>query len=245
MRRRNEDIDVLLGETRPRQLPVRPPSKYPRKPILSSIKTWASSQVAAYRVGLVLSYVAMMYFGASALMAGVPAFDVTTPEGWTPIWSSVVILGGMIGAVGSLRAGAEPITREVKIFNAIETTGAIMLFLALGTYAAVLLILGFGYSSPGRVSGGAGFIALGINPTVRMLWLTFRPRFLALNNRMHHIKTGSYLMVPTGYALVKTDTDGIVIPETPEEIERRIALYKLDASDAALRAERRNSIKGS
>ena len=141
---------------------------------------WVSSQVAAYRIGLVLGYLAMIYFGVSAYFTGISTFQFTTPEDWTPIWSIVVVLGGAVGSFGSLRAGTEPANRMIRVFNRIELTGAIMLFLTLGTYAALLLIIGYGYGDPGRASAGAGFVALGIHPTIRMLWLIFRPRFMAI-----------------------------------------------------------------
>ncbi|HOY83536.1 MAG TPA: hypothetical protein PLB92_15485, partial [Rhodoglobus sp.] len=132
-----------------------------RKPLSISMREWASSQVSAYRVGLVLSYLVMMYFGASAFIAGIPVFTFTTPEGWTPIWATVVVVAGFVAGVGAIRAGAEPVTREVRIFNRIELTGAILLFLALGTYAVLLLIISYGFGDLARASIGAGFVALG------------------------------------------------------------------------------------
>jgi len=207
----NERIDALLGATVPRPQSAKPPTKPRRKPMSLALKDWASSHVAAYRVGLFLSYVSMMYFGTSAFIAGIPTFEFTTPEGWTPIWSASVVLGGFVGALGSLKAGAEPLTIEVRLFNRIELTGAILLFLTLGTYAALLLILGYGYGDTGRASVGAGFFALAINPTVRMIWLIFRPRFLRMTpkDRFH---TGPIIHVPTGYALVKVDELGRPLP---------------------------------
>lgn len=201
MTRENDDLDALLLQTLPRAS-VPPPSGGPRKPLTLSLKEWASSQVSAYRVGLVLGYITMMYFGMSAFVAGVPTFEFTTPQGWTPIWSTIVIFGGLIAAIGAIRAGSEPVTREVKIFNRIELTGAVMLFITLGTYAAILLILSYGYSDPARASVGAGFVALGIHPTIRMLWLIFRPRFLKLSPKS---PTGPVVMVPDGHALFRVD----------------------------------------
>jgi len=192
-----------------------------RKPLSISMREWASSQVSAYRVGLVLSYLVMMYFGTSAFIAGIPVFTFTTPEGWTPIWATVVVVAGFVAGVGAIRAGAEPVTREVRIFNRIELTGAILLFLTLGTYAALLLIISYGYGDLARASIGAGFVALGINPTVRMLWLIFRPRFLHMSSKLEH--TGPIVLIPAGYALVKLDNQGkpltsdYIVSRAPEE----------------------------
>lgn len=210
--RNNRDVDALLGTTLPRPESAQPPTRPRRKPVMLSLRDWASSQVAAYRVGLVLGYLAMMYFGTSAFIAGIPTFEFTTPRGWTPIWSAVVVIGGLIGGIGAVKAGTEPLTREVRVFNRIELTGAIMLFLTLGTYATVLLILGYGYGDAGRASAGAGFVALGIHPSIRMLWLIFRPRFLAALSQKPN--TGPIVLIPTGYALVQVDQDGTIHPET-------------------------------
>lgn len=222
----SREIDKLLEETLPRPIPLTPPKRMPRKPIRLSLREWAGSQVAAYRVGLLLGYLAMIYFGISAFLADVPTFESTTPEGWTPIWSVAVVLGGLVAAFGSLRAGAEPITPKVRRFNRIELTGAITLFLTLGTYAALLLILGYVFGDPGRATVGAGFVALGVHPTIRMFWLIFRPRFI---QRDHHhqenslIQVGSMLTVPTGYAIVKLDERGKIIPETRAQLASRLS----------------------
>ena len=139
-------------------------------------KRWARGQVAAYRIGLVVGYLAMIYFGMSAFVAGVPTFEITTPRGWVPIWSMIVVVGGLVAAIGAIKAGTEPVTREVRVFNRIELGGAIALFLTLGTYAVYLLVLGYLFSSADRAATGAGFMALGVHPAVRMVWLIFRPR---------------------------------------------------------------------
>lgn len=173
------DVQRLLEDTLPhRPAQSRKPRPLPSKPKFAISRvfiTWSRSQVAAYRLGLVLGYLGMLYFGASALVVGIPAFEFTTPEGWTPIWAGAVILGGLVAAIGAIRAGEEPITRDVRIFNWIELVGAVLLFLTLGGYAAVLLVIGYGYGDAGRSVVGAGFVVLGIPPAVRMIWLIFRP----------------------------------------------------------------------
>jgi len=231
MPKRSQEIDTaidrILEQTFSRPKSLKPPKKMPRKPIKLSLREWAGSQVAAYRIGLLLGYLAMIYFGTSAFLADMPTFRITAPEGWTPVWATVVVFGGLIAAIGSIKAGAEPITKEVRRFNRIELTGAVMLFLTLGTYATLLLILGYGYGDAGRASIGAGFVALGVHPTIRMFWLIFRPRFI---QRDHHrqeqslIQVGSMLTVPTGYAIVKLDESGNIIPETRAQFAARLTV---------------------
>ena len=187
----------------------------------------------------------MIYFGASALIAGIPTFEFTTPMGWTPVWATAVILGGLIGGLGSIRAGSEPVTRAVRVYNRIELAGAILLFLTLGTYATLLLIIGYGFGDAGRASIGAGFIALGMHPTVRMIWLIFRPRFVAMAHANESTKTGPVVLIPTGYALVRIDEDGNVIPETAKERIARMPLND-DAhhNESTLETARRLGLKG-
>lgn len=171
----DSEISALLEDTLQRPLKAARLPK-PEGPSAGNVfKQWAGSQVAAYRFGLVLCYLGTIYFGISAVVAGIPAFEFTTPNGWTPIWASVLILGGFSAAIGAIRAGEEPVTREVRVFNRIELGGAIALFLTLGGYAAVLHILGYQFGDTNRVAAGAGFLALSLQPAVRMIWLFFRP----------------------------------------------------------------------
>lgn len=203
--KQNASIDASLEHSFTRPASVKPPTPPTRKPLGLSFKEWAGSQVAAYRIGLVLGYLAMMYFGGQAFYAGIPTFTFTTPEGFTPIWATAVVLGGLIGAIGGIRAGTEPTTKQVRVFNGIELTGSILLFLTLGTYAAVLLVIGYGYGDAARSSIGAGFVALGVPHFIRMLWLILRPRFMKIPG--HHIVAhGPVMLIPDGYRLVKIDS---------------------------------------
>lgn len=167
------EIDVLLEQTLPVRGSIKPPT---REPASAVFRKWAKSQVSAYRLGLVIGYLATIYFGAAAFVAGIPAFTTTGSGNITPYWSSLVCVGGFIAAIGAIKAGGEPVTLTVLRFGRIEMVGAILLFLTLGTYAAVLLVIGYGYGDTSRAAIGAGFVALGVHPAVRMIWLIFRPR---------------------------------------------------------------------
>ncbi len=136
-------------------------TKEPRRP--TRFERWAWSPISAYRLGLTLGYVAMVYFGAQSFFAGVPAFTIAAPEGWTPIWASILTLGGIVAAIGSAASS--------KAFERVETVGAWVLLLTLGTYAFTLLVLAYGIGDQTRAAAGAGFVALGVQPLVRLLWL--------------------------------------------------------------------------
>lgn len=145
-------------DTMPRPSRLR---QQPRK--LSRFEVWAWSPITAYRIGLTLAYVAAIYFGVSAFIAGIPAFELTAPRGWTPIWAALVVLGAGTAAIGSVS--------DAKTFRRVELAGAWTLFLTLAVYATVLLFLAYGQGDAGRAAVGAGFVAVGVPPGVRMLWL--------------------------------------------------------------------------
>lgn len=182
------DIDALLEHTLPPRNHPRPLSRAARRqvpPIIASwrepgrFKRWAGSPVAAYRIGLMISYLAMMGVGGAAITYGVAVFDRTTPDGWTTVWGIAVILSGLVAAIGSTRAGASTLEgarpQETRVFNRIELTGAIGLFLSLGTLAALFLVLAYGYHFEEDVVRGFAFTALGIQPAIRLIWLLFSP----------------------------------------------------------------------
>lgn len=147
-------MDPILEQTGSRVAHRRAPSRFER---------WAWSPISAYRVGLTLGYLATIYFGVSAFIAGVPAFQIAAPSGWTPIWSTVLVLGGAVAAIGSASSS--------RLFERIELGGAWALFLTLGGYAATLLYLAYSEGDANRAAAGAGFVALGVAPGVRLLWL--------------------------------------------------------------------------
>jgi len=142
------------------QRPPKPP-RLKRSP--SRFERWAWSPITAFRIGLTLGYIGAVYFGISAFIAGVPAFVITAPDGWTPIWAGLLIVGGIVATFGSLS--------DSKVFRRVELGGAWALFLTLGVYSSVLLALAYGSGDASRAAVGAGFVALGIQPGVRMLWL--------------------------------------------------------------------------
>jgi hypothetical protein len=46
-----------------------------------------------------------------------------------------------------------------------------VLLLTLGTYALTLLWIAYGLNDQSRAAVGSGFLALGVQPLVRLLWL--------------------------------------------------------------------------
>jgi len=141
----------------------RPPKlkRAPRKP--SALERWAWSPITAFRIGLTLTYIGAIYFGTSAFIAGVPAFVIAAPDGWTPLWAGVLVIAAVLAAIGS--------AADTKPFRLMELIGSWALFISLGVYAIVLLFIAYHDGDATRAAVGAGFVALGIQPGVRMLWL--------------------------------------------------------------------------
>lgn len=138
----------------------------PRTP--TRFEVWAFSPILAFRIGLTVAYVAMVYFGVSAFVAGIPAFTETAPHWWTPAWAAAVSVGGAIATIGSAHSS--------RMFEHFELAGTTILFVTLGTYSAVLHVLAYGDGDSSRVAVAAGFFALGAIPGIRMLWLMSRLR---------------------------------------------------------------------
>lgn len=153
------------------------------------IRRWFSSQVSGYRLELILGYLALMGFGSTAIRAGIPVFVLSTndPYAWAVIVGSLITLGGLIAAIGAVRAGEEPVTNFIRRFNWIEIVGTTLLMTAVGGYAVVLMFYGFVYDDLGRQTIGSAMVALAIRPTVRLVWLIFRPGVI------HTTRAGAWL----------------------------------------------------
>lgn len=141
--------------------PARRQDQTPRQ--LTRFEKWAWSPITAFRVGLTVTYLATIYFGVSAFIAGVPTFNILAPRGWTPFWAGFVVLGAMIGAIGSIS--------DKHVFRRLELGGAWTLFVMISVYAVCLLILAYAAGDVDRAAAGSGFVVLGVTPAVRMLWL--------------------------------------------------------------------------
>lgn len=162
-------MDPLLEDSlrRPRfSRARRPPSR---------VEVWAKSPIVAYRMGLTGTYALTIYFGISGLIAGIPAFDLTAPDGYVSVWAALVIVGAIVATIGSIHSEAplnpDGPTSLQKVFRNIELTGAWLLAITIGSYAAVLLVLAYSGGDADLAAAGAGFIVLGSTPFWRMVWL--------------------------------------------------------------------------
>lgn len=168
------------------------------------LSKWSRSQVAGYRLELIFGYLGIMFFGWTAIQAGIPLFKLTTPDpyGWALAAGILVFAGGVIAGAGAARAGEEPVTRAVRVFNLIETVGTGLLFLVLGVYAVSLLVYGYTYGDSGRQTIGAAMSALAATRGVRMAWLIFHPA------KVRKATLGNALMSAVSDKVSETGTKG-------------------------------------
>lgn len=129
----------------------------------SWLERWLFSEIPAYRLSLLVGYAFAMYYGISALIAGIPAFDLTAPDGWTPIWAWVIVVAGPIGLAGAVH--------DSPGFQRVELLGVTVLTGGLTVYALSVLFLAYGEHDEQRVTAGATLAALAAIHLVRMLWL--------------------------------------------------------------------------
>lgn len=146
----------------------RPRRKSTRVRKLTRFELWAWSPVISFQIGLTASYLAMIYFGLSAAIASVPAFTKAAPDGWSLFWAGALVVGGVLGSIGSIS--------RMKVFERLELVGAFLVSLTVGSYALLVLFLAYVLADAGRASGGAGFIALVVPVVVRTLWLASQTR---------------------------------------------------------------------
>jgi len=68
----------------------------------SRLSIWAWSPVVVLRVALALTYIMYVYAAVIAFIAGVPVLDLTTPNGYLPVWAAILGISALVSAVGSL-----------------------------------------------------------------------------------------------------------------------------------------------
>lgn len=113
--------------------------------------------IAVPRWAITLKYLLFSAAGISAFFSGVTTLDLSTPQGYVPIWAAFMSLGAILGTIGSLRPK----------WGWIEAIGASIIF----AFLIVLVFLVFG-----RGSTAAAFLLLIVNvlPGVRAFFLVSR-----------------------------------------------------------------------
>lgn len=153
------DQDNQTFDTMEKPAPI--PSRMVRKP--TRFEIWAWSPVISFQIGLTAGYIGMIYFGVTTLVTASPTFYQSAPAGWSLFWSLALILGGLIGGLGSVHRS--------RLFQRMELFGAAIVSLTVGSYAALILGLSHVLDELPSHAMGAGLVALVIPTVVRTLWL--------------------------------------------------------------------------
>lgn len=127
------------------------------------LSRWAWTELPAYRLSLLLGYTFTVYFGVSALIAGVPAFTTAAPEGWTLIWATLLVIAGPVGLFGTLRE--TPRFRKIELWASVVQSGALFV------YAGTVLFIAYSAGDDQRVTSGAALAWLASLQIVRMIKL--------------------------------------------------------------------------
>lgn len=127
----------------------------------SRFEKWAFSEVAMIRVALVLVYLGYLYLALASLRAGVPAFTLTAPEAYTPIWAGLLALAGVNAAVAATS----------DRWMAWERWSSLAVSALMGAYVGTITILGYVTGDVNRQAVAAGLTIAFILPACRFLWL--------------------------------------------------------------------------
>lgn len=137
----------------------RPAVKVSRKP--TPFETWAWSPVIVLRVALVITYLLYVYAAVIAFIAGIPIFDLTTWEGYTPIWAVLVAAGAIVSSVGAL----------TEHWEKLEKWASLGLSSLLAGYTGALNIVAYGSGDLGRQFVGAIALIAMVLPATRFVYL--------------------------------------------------------------------------
>jgi hypothetical protein len=131
----------------------------PRRP--SRLEVWAWGPVIVLRAALVATYLLYCYLSAIAFVAGIPAFDLTSPPGYTSVWAFVMGTGAVVAAVGSL----------TDRWQRFEKWGALAVFATMLGWVGTLHVLGFASGDVKRQAVAAGLTIALVLPFVRFVYL--------------------------------------------------------------------------
>lgn len=127
----------------------------------SRFAIWAWSPIIVLRIALFGVYAGLAYASVIAFIAGVPVFDLTTPEGYTSIWAVLLGTSAVLAAVGATTQRWEPL----------EKWASLALSSFMMTYVGALNLVGFVEHDLNRQFIGAISIVAVILPVCRFIYL--------------------------------------------------------------------------
>lgn len=125
------------------------------------IGVWAWSPVIVLRVALVATYLMYVYASVIAFVAGVPIFNITTPQGYASIWAGVLGVSALVSAIGSL----------TDRWQKVEKWASLALSAMVLGYVGGLNLMGWLSGDLNRQFVGAIALIAGILPFTRFVYL--------------------------------------------------------------------------
>jgi hypothetical protein len=127
----------------------------------SRLAIWAWGPVIVLRFAVVSTYLGLVYASVIAFIAGVPIFELTTPQGWQPVWAVTLGTSAVIASIGSLSDKWQ----KLEMF-AVAVVGAMML-----AYVGGLNLRGFVDGDLDRQFIGVIAFIAAILPWTRFIYL--------------------------------------------------------------------------
>jgi hypothetical protein len=127
----------------------------------SRVRNWAWTPIYVPRWAFVIKYLLFVYWGFWAILAGIPAFDMTAPHGWSVIWGSLMVVAGAVSAASVTRARGERIERW---------SVGVLCVLSIG-YIGSINVLAFVSALPNYQALAAGISLVFVLPLARFLYL--------------------------------------------------------------------------
>lgn len=129
------------------------------------IKEWHKDPLVVPRSLLTAKYIGFAILGFLVLLGGLPTLDLLTFEGYTAVWSGILILASLWGAYYSLEEAGEKR----------EKNGAIVVWAMLTTWAiAALARAVFFEPDVDRLSGAWAVVLISMLPGARAFGLMKR-----------------------------------------------------------------------
>lgn len=138
----------------------------------SSFARWAWGPAIVLRVSLVLTYALYVYGAIIAFLAGVPIFDLTTPQGWTSVWAVLLAVSAAFCMVGSVK----------DEWQAVEKWAALGLSSAVVAYIIPLNLVGYVEGDLNRQFVGVVATIAGVLPVGRFVYLVAQTGKLRITN---------------------------------------------------------------
>ena len=141
----------------------------------SRFAIWAWSPVIVLRIALFLVYAGFVFAATAAFASGIPVFDLTTPNGYTPVWAVALGVSAIVSAVGA----------TTDRWQTLERWASLVLTAMMVTYTGALFGVGFAEGDPTRQFVAAVSTIALVLPATRFVYLAAQSGKLKRHVRNH------------------------------------------------------------